>query len=154
MLQLFRILKDELASDLSSPGSFYIYALVVVAFLISGEYGFALQLFVAAFSVSAAIYVIKLLYFKPRPDNPKKVKYKDIFMRLNESSFPSIHAARASLLAIAFMSRYQNEIAIIFSAFIIASVSISRIMLKRHYTSDVVAGIILGLVTGYFLFLA
>ena len=43
--------------------------------------------------------------------------------------------------------------AIIFAVFIIASVSISRVMLKRHYMSDVVAGIVLGVFTGYIVFL-
>ncbi len=154
MLALFRIIKNELASDLSSPGSFYVYALVFVAFFISGDQNFAAQLFIAAFAVSIATYAIKLFYYKPRPDNPKKIKHKDIFIRLNESSFPSIHAARAALLAVAFMSRYQNLVAMIFAVSIIASVSISRIKLKRHYLSDVITGIILGLFTGYFVFFA
>ena len=152
MRQLFRMIRNELASDLSSPGSFYIYALVVVAFFVSGDYNFSLQLFIAAFSVSIATYAIKLFYYKPRPDNKKRVKYKDIFIRLNESSFPSIHAARAAILGIAFMSRYENVAATVFAVFIIASVSISRIKLKRHYLSDVVAGIFLGLLAGYLVF--
>lgn len=152
MLKLLRIIRDELASDLSSPGSFYVYALVFVAFFISGDQNFATQLFIAAFAVSAATYAIKLFYYKPRPDNPKKIKHKDIFIRLNESSFPSIHAARAALLAVAFISRYKNEFAVIFAVFIIASVSMSRIALKRHYLSDVIAGIFLGLLTGYLVF--
>ncbi len=153
MLTLLRLIKKEIFQDLSSPGSFFVYALVVIAFFVSGDQQFALQLFTAAFSVSAAIYVIKLFYYKPRPDNPKKIRHKDIFIRLNESSFPSIHAARASLLGIAFISRYENLMAIIFAVFIIASVSISRVMLKRHYMSDVVAGIVLGVFTGYIVFL-
>ena len=154
MLYLLRIIKNEIVSDLSSPGSFFVYATVVAMFFVSGDYNFAMQLFIAAFAVSASIYIIKLFYYKPRPDNPKKVKYKDIFVKLNESSFPSVHSARATLLGIAFISRYQNPLAMAFAALIILSVAVSRIMLKRHYISDVVAGILLGAFTGYLVFLA
>lgn len=154
MLYLLRLIKNEIVSDLSSPGSFFVYAIVVAMVFVSGNYNFAMQLFIAAFAVSASIYIIKLFYYKPRPDNPKKIKHKDIFIKLNESSFPSIHAARASLLAVAFVSKYQNLAAIIFAVFIIASVSMSRIALKRHYISDVVAGILLGVFTGYLVFIS
>ena len=153
-MKLFKIIKHEITSDLSSPGSFFVYALVVAVFFVSGNYNFALQLFVAAFSVSVATYFIKLFYYKSRPNNPRKVRYKDIFVRLNESSFPSLHSARAAILGIAFVSLYQNVLAIIFAFFIIASVGTSRMALKKHYMSDVVAGIIFGLVTGYFVFFA
>ena len=154
MRQLLRIIKGDLISDLSSPGSFFIYALVVIAFLVSGNYDFALQLIIAAFAVSAATYAIKLFYYKSRPDNKKKIKHKDIFIRLNESSFPSLHSARAAVLGIALFSRYQNPAAIILAGFIIASVAASRMALKRHYLSDVIAGILLGAAAGYFVFFA
>ncbi len=154
MLQLFKIIKNELMSDLSTSGSVYVYAIILAAIMIAGDYNFAWQLVLAAAAVSTATYAIKIFYYKPRPDNPKRVKYKDIFVRLNESSFPSLHSARITILALAFLSRYNSLLAALFSIFLIVSVGTSRIKLKRHYMSDVVSGILLGALASYLVFFA
>jgi len=154
MFKLIKRIRNEIIVDLSSPGNFFVYALVVIMFYISGDYAFAADLLIAAASVSIATYLIKLLYYKPRPDNTRGEKFKDVFIKLNESSFPSLHTARAAVLGVAFLSRYGTIAALVFAIVIIAGVSISRIELKRHYFSDIIGGIILGVFTGYLVFLA
>ena len=93
------------------------------------------------------IYTIRYFYFRPRPIG-KTENFTSLFERLDESSFPSIHAARAGVFAVVLsqMIPMKAKILLWITA---GAVCVSRIYLKRHHPSDVIVGGILGLLVGY-----
>jgi membrane-associated phospholipid phosphatase len=94
------------------------------------------------------VVFIKLFYFKARP---LKVKYKNIFMKIYASSFPSLHAIRVFILAY-FLTLYYFNLFFIFYWILAFLVCYSRIILKKHYFIDVLVGGILGLVLSFIIF--
>ncbi len=93
------------------------------------------------------IYVLtvptKLLLFRNRP---KKMNYKALWEKIEASSFPSVHAARATFMFLALAARFANPVV---SAILLATalaVIYSRIYLKKHYAVDVIGGTMIGAV--------
>lgn len=67
-------------------------------------------------------------------------------------SFPSGHASRAVMVA--FILTYVSPVSIFFYPPILAwayTVSISRVLVERHYILDVVAGAAIGIILGLFM---
>lgn len=93
------------------------------------------------------IYTIRYFYFRPRPIG-KTEDFASLFEKLDESSFPSVHAARAGVFAVV-LSQILPTSAKVLLWIAAVLVCISRVHLKRHHPSDVIVGGILGLVVGY-----
>ncbi|MEK6818538.1 MAG: phosphatase PAP2 family protein, partial [Nanoarchaeota archaeon] len=93
-------------------------------------------------------FAIRFIYYKPRP---KKQSHKNLLEKLDASSFPSMHSARITLLCLIFTSVYLNLYSVLLSALLILLVSYSRIYLKKHYFSDLVGGVILGILVYFFM---
>jgi len=91
--------------------------------------------------MQSAVIIIRTFYFKERPN---KYPYKSYIERIDASSFPSLHSARITFLAIAFMNYYNEMIFSILLAALAVIVMYSRIYLKKHDLKDVLAGAILG----------
>jgi len=87
------------------------------------------------------VVVIRILYFKERPD---KSKTNNLWLRIYNSSFPSVHAMRAILLAYFLSVLYFNMFLILFWLFALI-ICYSRIYLKKHYFIDVFVGALIGL---------
>jgi len=87
---------------------------------------------------------IRTVYFRKRPD---KQEYHSYIERLDASSFPSWHTARIVFCALLFIYFFNNLYLTILFTFIAVSVMYSRMYLKRHDTYDVIAGVILGMIT-------
>ena len=114
-------------------------------------------------TITAICNVYKLFTFKARPDNPDGTrpvlsfplrrwtnlllphKAVEFFHYVDASSFPSIHAARAFFLAFYFSGLSQSIFFSIVFLLIAFAVGKSRIVKKRHFASDVLAGFVLGL---------
>ena len=88
--------------------------------------------------------LIRTFYFRRRPD---KQEYHSYIERLDASSFPSWHTARIVFCALLFIYFFNNLYLTILFTFIAVSVMYSRMYLKRHDTYDVIAGVILGMIT-------
>ena len=136
---------NELMENVSAFGSIFTHILLMAA-------AFALKdaLLYPLLKGFALIYLIgvpvKLLVFKNRP---KKMKYKDFWEKFEASSFPSVHAARAVFLALVLCSRFNNNVLSILLFIVAALVMYSRIHLKKHYWTDVIGGLLVGVVIYY-----
>lgn len=93
----------------------------------------------------AIIVIIRTLYFKNRPG--MNLKPKEILARLDASSFPSMHSAHSMIFALVVGFNTQVEVLIIL---ILLSVLIaySRLILKKHYWTDILSGLGLGAIIG------
>lgn len=94
------------------------------------------------------IAVIKAFVRRRRPVPMNKLQA----VGPDKYSFPSGHASRAVLIA--FILMYLDPVSIIFYppllAWIIA-VSVSRVLLERHYILDVLSGVGIGILEGLFM---
>ena len=115
---------------------------VLLFFLIQGDFE-AVKLLLLGFAIIYAItVVIRTLYFK---DRPEKFKHDSFLERLDASSFPSLHAARSTLVFAFLSSTVNKPYFTALCALIVLVTCISRIKLKCHDWKDVTAGIVLGL---------
>jgi len=132
--------------DVSAFGGLPIaVVLVLIAFARTDWLGVT-QLVVGLALSYSVIIILRLLFFKRRPD---KQQYRNKLQKIDAGSFPSLHALRASLLALILTSWLQHpgmNIIIWIAAF---SVLPSRVYRKRHYWADVIVGFVLGILIGY-----
>ncbi len=91
--------------------------------------------------------LIKLLYHRPRPDGQS---FEGAVVKIDAGSFPSIHSSRIMVTYLSLIYHFDSMVLKIILTLMILAVGTSRVMLKRHYWSDVIAGFIIG-VAIYFL---
>lgn len=135
--------KSDFFRDFTAFGSLWFYLIAILIFLIIKNYNIFIKLLIGLLLIYAVVIFIRTFYFKNRP---KKYHYTSFIEKLDASSFPSLHSARAAFLSIVLMNFFNN---IAFSAFIfvlIIIITYSRIYLKKHDLKDVLAGIIIGLI--------
>lgn len=132
----------------------FVVAIMVVSWFSEAESLFwnLLWSFLATFVL---ISLIKLIFFKQRPENKgKKTSPSNLIDRIDLSTFPSYHSANAATLAILFSIHFHSLVLTFFFAFMALCVMASRIELKKHYLVDVIFGAFFGiLATGTVLFL-
>lgn len=91
------------------------------------------------------MFLIKIMIARPRP--------MEALVNIDGYSFPSGHATIATIFCSLFVFAYKDHIeniffksVFVFSLFLCAvAISFSRIYLSVHYLSDVIVGILLGL---------
>lgn len=139
------MLKDEIVEDMKSLGGFWLYLVITAVFAGIGEGLIALGLLVVLALAFIIIICIRSLFFRPRP---KPYKYRTWYDRIDASSFPSMHATRAAILAI-FLTYLMDSVflGVVFSLCAVG-VAAARVVGKKHHVSDVVAGLILGSLLG------
>ncbi|MEK6887243.1 MAG: phosphatase PAP2 family protein [Nanoarchaeota archaeon] len=130
-------------------GSFVFCVLAFILFLILNQKEFAIKFaFAAAISMTLE-HLIKFFHPVIRPDN-KSVKPRALYEAFQErASFPSGHSAIAAVFTTLLHLHYGMITLTYLFVFISLMVGVSRISLKRHYLSDVVAGYVLGIIIGY-----
>ena len=144
-----KTLKKNIISDVSALGGLPIYSLLILYFLIQ-DISIATKLIYSLIIILLIVYSIKLIYFKKRPDISKNT-FSSLLEKLESSSFPSLHAGRTAILFLAFF--YQSSLTMMLLGLsIFVLIIISRVLLKRHYISDVIVGSLLGLAIGYIVF--
>ena len=137
--------------EITNLGGFVISSFFIFAFLIFGTINQFLQICLAFFSIYFITFTIRLFYFK---DRPKKMRHSNFLEKIDASSFPSIHSARAILMLILLI--YYLPFNVLF--FLVASIAaflvvFSRIYLSKHDIYDVVGGIILGFLSSLWVIL-
>ena len=137
---------DEVTRDAAGLGGLAIYVLVAVIFFLLGNIKVAAELIIALALLYAVIAVIRTIFFRKRPD---RQKYSGFFTKIDASSFPSMHTARSLTLAIILATVFTQQTIRILLAIAVLGVAYTRIRLKRHYTSDVIGGLILGAVVAW-----
>ena len=141
MHRLFEKHLNDFFRDITAFGGLWGYCtLVILTAVMVGTY-FAAQLVVALVIIYASAIIIRLLYFKERPNHER---HKSVLERIDASSFPSIHAARITSMAYLF-ARQVPEL-MIPSVLLALLVCASRVYLRKHFVIDVVGGIVLGIV--------
>jgi membrane-associated phospholipid phosphatase len=129
---------DAIIRDLTVLGSLVFYLILLAAFVQTPLFT---VLFIGLIVMYAVNIPLKLIMFKQRPN---KMKYKKLWEKIEASSFPSVHAERATFLALFFINAYDNFVLSSLVLVLAALVCYSRVHLKKHYWTDVFAGIILG----------
>ncbi|KKW20013.1 MAG: Phosphoesterase PA-phosphatase related protein [Parcubacteria group bacterium GW2011_GWA2_51_10] len=122
-------------------------AVALLVFLMRRQFSYATGLLVSVGGAAAAVYVVKELVERPRPE-------LDISAYLEQTfSFPSGHAAFSlalyGFIAWAISARRPRRERIFWfalSALIITLVSFSRLYLGVHYLTDVLGGLVIGAV--------
>ncbi len=131
---------DFVFTTLTNSGSKYTLSAALLLYgSLGGKESFSdlKALTTAAIASSSLVFALKLLTNRERPSGP--------CCRTN-SSFPSGHASGVFLIATYFSSRYKKlTIPLYIWA---AGVGISRIYLRKHWPTDVIAGAIIGIVSG------
>lgn len=126
-------------------GSFF-FAFLAAFLFFTGKDLLSLRL-IALYVLSLGLAVlIRLFYFRERPD---KEKYTNLFEKLDSSSFPSLHSMRVAGLFVLFNSFYGSFFISVIFLGVALLVFASRYFLKKHYVSDILAGAVLGMVLAY-----
>lgn len=150
---LFSGLIQEGFRDLTVFGSMILYMAAVLLFILLRMLDLALGMLYSVAVLLAVAVAVRLIYFKKRPeDRGKKVEYDSIIYRIDRSSFPSVHSARAAILAVAlFMVTELNSVRAL-GVLLAAGAVLSRVVLKKHSIEDAVAGALIGTAIGLFFF--
>lgn len=110
-------------------------------------------LFVGFFVNEVVCSGIKYFWHKPRPNGQQ---YIGGLEKIDAGSFPSIHASRISFVYLSLgMMHYWigNSWVLIMSFLVIITVGYSRIFLKKHFLTDVLAGYCFGILWSVILYL-
>lgn len=130
--------------DITSLGSTIMYFIIVIPLFFANQTQIAIKLSIGYILIYLIAGAIKLAYFKNRP---RKENYHNFIEKIDASAFPSIHSARITLLAIEISKLINETIATSFLFIIAGLVCYSRIAIKKHYLTDIIGGIILGILT-------
>ncbi len=85
--------------------------------------------------------VIKVVFPKKRPTGQT---YSNTMEKIDAGSFPSLHAARISLVYLTLFSVAELWIFKVLFLLVIVLVSVSRIILSKHFWTDVAGGLTMG----------
>jgi len=140
-------MRTEFLQDLKALAGVPLFFVVIVISYVVGRPVFALQLFVGLVLAYVLTFGIRTFYFRVRPD---KEKYSNYLQRINASSFPSMHAMRASVFATLLVLFFQNSLLSVLFVLCALGVGVSRVLTKRHHASDVIVGWIFGVFVALF----
>ena len=138
----------NLATLFAHSGDSWFWAAGLALVLWRGEAAWrawAGHIFLSIACLAVIVLALKLVIRRRRPEG----EWGAIYRSTDPHSFPSGHAARATMLAVllfAWGPPWAAPIAIVWAPL----VSLARVALGVHYLSDIVAGGILGLAAGAF----
>ncbi len=133
-------------SSVGSPQSFLLLTIATaMLFWLYKKPYYLLQFFITLGVGALTVYIMKVLIARTRP--------LEAIVQVDGYSFPSGHAAIATLFCSLLIFAYKDHIRNIFlrMLFIIIlsllalTIAFSRVYLSVHYLSDVIVGIVLGL---------
>lgn len=139
--QILPYFLDKYFNGITLFGTSLFYG-VILLFVSRTHPWLAIKTFIALFITEIISAIIKVLYRKNRPTQKNRQSLLDHY---EAGSFPSIHSARVTILVLLIYYLFPNDpITLLIAAILALAVAYSRIHLKLHYVSDVIAGIILG----------
>ena len=141
----------NLAAFLAHSGDswFWIIALVLLWFLGPEMWQPQIRLlFIGILITAVIVLVLKFLIQRPRPEGD----WGQIYRSSDPHSFPSGHAARATMLTLLMLlsGNIWLGLLMIFWTLLVAA---ARVGLGVHYLSDIIAGIAIGIMFGGLTFL-
>lgn len=127
---------------------FFSYGILLVFMLFSNAKIFA-RVLLAPFTVFALVTVFRKIFNRQRPY--QKFKIESVFGKDKDGeSMPSRHTSSAFIIAMAFM--YVSIPLGIAYMIISVLITVSRVLSGVHFISDVIAGMAISLLYGYFSF--
>ena len=139
---------DWLWKEITQLGGLLFYVFVVFAFFFGGLSEISVDLVIGFVFLYGVAFFVRMIYFKPRP---RRITYRTFLEKINTSSFPSVHSARVTFLALYLLLVFDLSVFYQILAVALAlSVMYSRIYLKKHYFVDVLGGFLLGILTYFF----
>jgi len=133
---------EEFWQDVKALGGIPFYLLIMLLFIILGDYKTTLVLGLGVVLSYSLTILIRMLYFKERP---QKVKYKTFVQKIDASSFPSLHVMRVVVLGLVLALTISAPLFSMLAVLCILLVAKSRIKQQRHHFSDTVGGMIFGI---------
>lgn len=139
----------EYIRDITALGNPFILLLfTIVALSLSPSFYQHLLIIVLTFLVNECLCSgIKYIWHKPRPNQQS---FSNAFEKIDAGSFPSIHSSRIILvygyLSYIHLAVLENPYVGYLLALFILLVGYSRIFLKKHFLTDVIAGYLIGIV--------
>ena len=131
----------------SGDSWFWLAGLILIWLFSNGEWRYtAVILAVGVVGLAALVLAIKFTVRRQRPPG----EWGAIYRNTDPHSFPSGHAARAAMLAVLAIGLGPAWFGWLVGLWA-PLVSLARITTGMHYLSDVLAGIILGILAGLFL---
>ncbi|MCH8519610.1 MAG: phosphatase PAP2 family protein [Nanoarchaeota archaeon] len=139
---------------ISFLGSLQFYVIIVLSMLvINYVYNFDLNYYLhLLLFLLTVMFVIGLplraITFRNRTNPQNHITFFEKHNIIRFSSFPSFHATRITILLLLLNSLFiqYSFLLIIISIIIYFLVCYSRILLKKHYSSDIIGGTIFGVV--------
>ena len=136
----------ETFQDLSALGGLPVYVAICAMFFVTNNYNTFWQLVIAFIAVFGITVLTRLTHYT---DRPEKQKFMTWYEKIDASSFPSLHAGRTAALAIIignfFMQNFYNMMGIdILLITCVIAVCAMRMVLHRHYFTDVLFGVMIG----------
>lgn len=136
---------NSVMKDVTSLGGITFYAVLVVS-----SFFYSMHVFWMLVAGMFLMYIInvplKLLFYR---DRPTKMSYRALWEKFEASSFPSVHSARAAFLALVFWATAAPLLLKAFIILVALLVMVSRVWLKKHFWTDVAAGVVSGLAIFY-----
>lgn len=131
-------------------GDGWLWAAVALALVISHDYGTFLAAASACCAANAAMVVVKKKVRRCRPsvqaENPFFQMFKVDLSAFDGFSFPSGHTTNAFAIGTVLSTLHPSLLPAM--AFVAVSVGASRIVLRLHFLTDVLAGAVLGTLIG------
>lgn len=132
----------RLLEEVTCLGGVVFYTLVLIALVVFEQYSIFFSLFLIFLIIYAVTAIIRIFYFKNRPE---KMEHHSFLGRMDASSFPSVHAARVTVLAIFLIVLFPGNPRMAILAILLGLLVLySRIYLKKHDYIDLLAGVIIG----------
>ncbi len=144
MESLFKKYTNEAFTAVTALGTAYFYAILIILLILLGFKKIAFHLAVGLVILYLLVFLIRIFYFRERPN---REKYSNFITRLTASSFPSLHTIN-SIFTASVLSQVVSRNISVFLFIIAVLIAYSRIHIKKHHLSDVVAGIIIGAAAG------
>lgn len=132
---------ERAAHEIAALASVTTTGVIMLILFVFDESRLALALasmLIVTYAVGASL---RLLLPKPRP---RRRRAKHWFERIDAASFPSLHAARASALAILLAMRWPVAPFVMLLVVLVLLVSYARVVVGAHDRTDVLAGTLLG----------
>lgn len=142
-------LLDKIIPFITSLGNMgLIWIFICIAFLLSKNYKKAGILAIYSLIITTVLgeLFLKNLIARPRPF--MEISNIDLLIDKPASySFPSGHTGSSFAAAFTFIKMIDNRKIVIALAFLACIIAFSRLYLMVHYPTDIIAGIILGLIS-------
>ena len=139
---------DTFFRDVTAFGGLFFYALVALVFLVLGDFAQSYRLIAGVVLIYVVAISIRTFYFKYRPSLQK---FDTFWQRLDASSFPSVHAARAVVVAVVLGDATGNLTIRVAFGVLAVLVAVSRVYLREHDIIDVICGLALGALVAFVL---